>query len=438
MKKVISLSLIMFFTTSIINAQFLKEVNLSTLSKIDNENDSDFSEFGFSSEDDIPEKFSLKIFSLISNQGNSSSCTGFAVANGALTILYNIVNNITDWNEQHVNRFDPFYIYCSLKDKNDIECISGSGCDCGSLINEGLDLIKNYGSKKLYLYPDLECSATLNKNVLRTMTDYTGIYDIDDYINLFDYEEKNGKWYTLIDIDEVKWAISNMNPIIAGINVNDDFSDLSPSNNIYSSKRGMDGRHAVTIIGYDDNKYGGSFQILNSYGYDWGDDGYFWMTYKDFIKQGDVAYVIIKEDWDSWRSPVSNSSFYKGVFGDNESQTWEGPSDENGYFHGRGIIVAEDYTAIGSYDHGTRNGWWLWYDDYNLDDSWSGWVLFEDGKFVETDEFGFSSSDIQSAEVLEENFHLNNIELKLSEDPASEDMFSNEILNQKNKSSKVK
>ena len=224
-----------------------------------------------------------------------------------------------------------------------------------------------------------------------------------------------------------------MNPIIAGINVNDDFSDLNPNNNIYSAKRGMDGRHAVTIVGYDDNMYGGSFKVLNSYGYDWGDKGYFWMTYKDFVNQGDVAYVILKEDWDSWIDPVDNRSFYKGVYGENESQTWEGPMDENGYFHGRGIIVAKDYTAIGSYKNGIRHGWWLWYDDYDVDDSWSGWVLFDDGEFVETDELGFSSSDNKNNLA---NLHIDNIDLKLSDEDVSKDQFTDDIINQKNKASK--
>ncbi len=416
-----------------VNAQFLKEVDLETLSKIDDENQSDLTEFGFSSKDEIPNSFSLESFALVSNQGASSSCTGFAVANGALSIIYNLVNRITDWNEQHVNRFDPYYIYCSLKDQNDINCVSGGGCNCGSMISEALDIVVNYGAKKLYLSPNLKCSAVLNKNLLRSMTDFTGIYDIDGYINLFEYEERNGRWYTSIDIESVKWAISNFNPIIAGINVNNDFSNLSPNNYVYSAKQGMDGRHAVTIVGYDDDKYGGSFKILNSYGSDWGNDGYFWMTYKDFENQADAAYMIINENWDDWRNPVSAENFYKGEF-DDGSKTWEGPLDENRYFHGTGIVVAEKYTAVGSYKNGFKNGWWLWYDNFDVDDPWAGWVLYDEGKFVETDEFGFSSKDIKSVNELEDSYHLNNVELELDGSPASEDMFSDEILYQKEKS----
>ena len=420
-----------------VNAQFLKDVSLSELSKIDKNNSVTEEDFGFSSEDEVPSSYSLEKWCVVSNQGNSSSCTGFAIANGAMTILYNVVNDITRSNEQWVNRFDPFYIYCSLKDSDDLECVSGGGCNCGSYINEGLELIENYGCKKLYLYPKLECSSNLNKNNLRSMIDVTGSYSIDGFGNLFEYEEVAGKWNKSISIDNMKLYLSYNNPITAGINVNSDFSALSPDNNMYSAQEGMDGRHAVTVVGYDDYKYGGSFRILNSYGYDWGDDGYFWMTYKDFEDQADVAYVVMMDNWDNWRSPISNATFYKGLPKGVDNRTWEGPLDSDRMFHGRGIVTGEDFSAIGTYNHGTPHGWWLWYDNYEVDDSWSGWVLFEDGEIIEVEDFGFSSTSIESLDVIKEAFHIDNIEIDVSDEPASNDNFSDDILESLRNDSKV-
>jgi hypothetical protein len=428
MKNLIVEFLILFILSTNVNAQFLNDISLSELSKIDMNNGVTEEDFGFSSDYDVPSSYSLEKWCLVSNQGNSSSCTGFAIANGAMTILYNVVNNITKLNGKWVNRFDPFYVYCSLKDPNNIECVSGGGCICGSNIHEGLELIENYGCKKLYLYPELECSSTLNKNNLRSMIEVTGSYSIDGFVNLFKYEEVDEKWYKSINIDNMKLYLSKNNPVTAGININRDFSALSPDNYKYSAQKGMDGRHAVTIVGYDDYKYGGSFRILNSYGSDWGDDGYFWMTYKDFENQADAAYVILKENWDDWTEEISSDSFYKGQYSDSTSKTWEGPLDSERMFHGRGIINAKDYTAIGVYDHGTAHGWWLWFDNYEAEDSWSGWVLFENGKFVETDEFGFSSPSIESIDALKDAFHMNNLEVELSDDPASEENFTIELL----------
>ena len=53
---------------------------------------------------------------------------------------------------------------------------------------------------------------------------------------------------------------------------------------------------------------------------------------------------------------------------------------------------------------------------------------FENGKFVETDEFGFSSSSVESIDALKDAFHMDNMELELSDDPASEDNFKIEVL----------
>ena len=64
----------------------------------------------------------------------------------------------------------------------------------------------------------------------------------------------------------------------------------------------------MTIIGYDDNKYGGSFEIMNSWGTDRGENGFYWVPYKRLIdllnewsyyRDGKVAEAFILEYDDS-------------------------------------------------------------------------------------------------------------------------------------------
>ena len=38
----------------------------------------------------------------------------------------------------------------------------------------------------------------------------------------------------------------------------------------------------MTIIGYDDYKFGGSFEIMNSWGTDFGENGFLWIPYDKF------------------------------------------------------------------------------------------------------------------------------------------------------------
>ena len=60
--------------------------------------------------------------------------------------------------------------------------------------------------------------------------------------------------------------------LITGIYTSDKFDDLSL---VYSPANEPTGPHAITIIGYNDNYLGGSFRVLNSYGEEWGDNGFF-------------------------------------------------------------------------------------------------------------------------------------------------------------------
>jgi len=52
------------------------------------------------------------------------------------------------------------------------------------------------------------------------------------------------------------------------------------------------GGHAMTVIGYDDRKFGGAFQIMNSWGEKWGKNGIGWVKYRDFSHYAKEAYGI--------------------------------------------------------------------------------------------------------------------------------------------------
>ena len=411
--------IIPFLMVSVSFSQYLEKFDYAALSLQKNINELNSQDYGFSSDlDNLPSSYSLEKYCYVSDQ-TGSSCTGFAVANGALSILYNILNNHTEYNSKTFNRFDSYYIYCSIKDNNDLDCID---CGCGSHIDEALDIVVNYGCKKNWIDPSLKCHATLNKNNLRGMLDMTGQYAIDDYYSFIKWEQINNKWNKDMDIEVIKQWISSNNPIIAGINVGDNFSDLSSTVPLYSAAIGEEGGHAITVIGYNDYKYGGAFRILNSYGDDWGDDGFFWMTYVDFEKYAEVAYAMTKEDnnWDSWTDSFSSESFYKGK-SESGKLHWEGPLDKDGYFHGWGIITTSDFVASASYKNGNRHGWWTIIENENIEDAWAGYVLYQDGEYVEEESFGFSSSTTQSIDALKAAFHCDDINLKLSNEIMTEE-----------------
>ena len=346
--------------------------------------------------------------------------------------MYNYFNKINRHTEKLINRFDPFYLYASLKYINNIDCISGNGCGCGSYIYQGLDLIENYGCKKWYLTPDFTCSSIISEKILRNMTEFTSLYSIDSYTDLLDYEKVDGKTYFTIDIEKMKWVLSASIPIVAGVVVGDNFSNLKAPNVMYSAEIGETGRHAITIVGYNDNYNGGSFRVLNSYGSDWGDDGFFWITYEDFIDNGDAAYCMwVDDNWSSWTAKkYTKGNFYKGYL--SNDLYWEGPMDAESNCNGRGILIGGDFTAYAYYRNGKANGEWYWFGDG--DDGFWGTVTYDNGNVISREEWGFSSNQDQASQISQ--LQIDNMDINISEEATDND-FNPKVLERINNNSSI-
>jgi hypothetical protein len=64
--------------------------------------------------------------------------------------------------------------------------------------------------------------------------------------------------------------------------------------------------HAMCIIGYDDNIGGGSFKLVNSWGKEWGKNGFCWLRYND-LEILRMAFSLIPNDL----AQITNSSEFK-------------------------------------------------------------------------------------------------------------------------------
>ena len=96
--------------------------------------------------------------------------------------------------------------------------------------------------------------------------------------------------------EQIKAELANRNPVVIGIKTFQSFQRLSGQHAVYNNFNGQEGAgHAVTIVGYDDDRYGGAFKIINSWGQNWGDDGYFWLPY-DNAKVGILKYAFALYD----------------------------------------------------------------------------------------------------------------------------------------------
>ncbi len=202
------------------------------------------------------------------NQGSQGSCVGWASAY-ALKSYQEKVEMGWSLNSTHTV-FSPAYIYNQIN----------GGVDNGSYPSDALQLMIDKGAATWAMMP----------------------YDQNDYttqptaaINNHAKNYKALEYRRLLGTEQMKASLANRNAILIGMKVYSSFYYLQGSGSVYQpniNSESNEGGHAVTIVGYDDNKYGGAFKIINSWGINWGDGGYFWLPYSYVSDLIMVSYVL--------------------------------------------------------------------------------------------------------------------------------------------------
>ena len=213
-------------------------------------------------------------FPPVGSQGRQNSCVGWAVGYALKSFQERIEER---WEFSQATTFSPAWIYNQIN----------RGSDEGSLIDEALSLIVDKGA------------ATR-----RTMP-----YDHTDYLSqptdaatreARQYKARN--WGRVQGTTQIKAALFQRLPVVVGMDVHDSFQRLRGANSVYNTFRSQSpGGHAVTIVGYDDYRFGGAFKVVNSWGPSWGDGGYFWLPYRHLQEVVGQAYVL--QDSQNGREP---------------------------------------------------------------------------------------------------------------------------------------
>ena len=213
------------------------------------------------------------------NQGDFGTCVGWSSNWAARTIIEAMANGWTDRETINTNAYSPGFIYQMIKDKND------QNCSYGASIFDALNYMKFNGSVK---YTDFkpQCTTTFEPS----LKEKAMRHKIKDFARLFGREQSPS-----MKIETVKKSLSENYPVVFGMKCAPTFYDATEVWNPTEDPNGSYGGHAMCVIGYDDNKYGGAFEIMNSWGEDWGNAGFIWIRYKDFGNFTKYAYEIISE-----------------------------------------------------------------------------------------------------------------------------------------------
>ena len=257
--------------------------NLSTVQKLFSESGYKFDPAQFNKasvyeglEDDagknpLPESVSLLRFAPPrGNQGQQGSCVAWSSAYGARTILEAASTGV----DPNQVKFSPSFLYNN---------IGLEGCE-GSYIQKAMEFMSSKGAVPLkdFAYDDKDCSRMDN-----SLFSEAAQYKIHGFTRLTNGDNE------VINVRAVKEHLAKDAPVVIGMMVGQSFMQDMMGQELWQPK-GMDqsqmgmGGHALCVIGYDDRKFGGAFQIMNSWGQEWGKDGVAWVKYgnfKDYVRE---------------------------------------------------------------------------------------------------------------------------------------------------------
>jgi len=222
----------------------------------------------------MPTSYSLKQYCPYPRgQGNNGTCTAWATAYAARTIAEAVENKWVNRTQITAEAFSPSFIYARSRDDHE-------NCQSGSFIEKSLAIMKNEGVVKFSRFSD-DCVSFVPEALMQEAKQYR----IAGYMTLFNFASSYA-----VKINETKQAISQNKPVIIAIICYNSF--LQTGEIWDGSADHYRGYHAVCVIGYDDNKNGGSFQVMNSWGEKWGKEGFAWVSYDDYYKNVNYAYVM--------------------------------------------------------------------------------------------------------------------------------------------------
>jgi hypothetical protein len=223
----------------------------------------------------LPEAVSLLRFAPTRrNQGQQGSCVAWSSTYAARTI----VEAASTGQSGNNTAYSPAYVYNQ---------IGLEGCQ-GAYIQNAMELMANKGvvAYNDFPYTDQDCSrkpgsALDSKAAQNRMHGFSRL--------------TNGESVQGISVRAVKEHLAKDAPVVIGMMVGGSFMQAMAGKELWTptgqdrSQMGFGG-HAMCVIGYDDRKQ--AFQIMNSWGTDWGIDGVAWVRYADFKEFVREAYGI--------------------------------------------------------------------------------------------------------------------------------------------------
>jgi PKD repeat protein len=244
----------------------------------------------------------LPSFPEIRSQGGIGSCVSFSIAYSQLTHETGLRRGWNNKNTDNTTKFSPKFLY---------NMVNGGG-DYGSSWYGNYVLIQAHGAPTWAQYPYLDASLPATNYLEWCLTPATWLsaidYRIREWGELWGYDTSASGMTTL------KTMMLNGHIFTGGLyaysfvytNVKND--PATSSDDSFADQMaigyvdGYDGGHSMTFVGYNDNIWidlnqnnvvdpgeKGAFKLANSWGADWGNAGFVWVSYDAFYEATHVT-----------------------------------------------------------------------------------------------------------------------------------------------------
>ena len=203
----------------------------------------------------------------VGSQGEQGSCVAWATTYYMRSYYENRQSPTT----AKQTPLSPAFVYNQLK-KQDASCKTGLN------IGMTLEFLRLKGAPPLRSFPYSQnnCSA-LPDQVVESVASQ--------------FKIESWKRLTKGNLDDVKGEIARDRPVVIGMRVSEKFKDFRGKSNFDEliSESETRGGHAMTVVGYDDSRQ--AFRLVNSWGQQWGDRGFAWISYESFNSNVRESYT---------------------------------------------------------------------------------------------------------------------------------------------------
>ena len=228
---------------------------------------------------DLPLRFSLRPYCPIpKNQGEINSCIGWAMGYGALTISHAYREGNTNREAVSKKAFSALYLYNQSKMGN---------CMGGASIQQAANVLKSKGDcpSQVFDSPLADCDREPDETLIGQSQQNA----IKDYVALF-----NNSSTPKEKVVRTKRSLAEGKPVVVGMKIKESLKTLTAAAPVWKPGGEEDkpiGGHALVMVGYNDSS--GVFDIMNSWGPNWGDKGFFQMRYSDFATHAAQGLQLI-------------------------------------------------------------------------------------------------------------------------------------------------